>query len=128
MLNFLKTGQKTVKDNLLKVLNANYSAILAEKVLEDPVNPLLSRLLSLKKQSNMSTQIIMVNLKLSLIKHWWIQPWLQMDSISCLARLSTTIHNLNAESQFLRPQMTRRLEVYKNLSATAWSSLLWSMH
>lgn len=29
MLNFLKTGQKTVKDNLLKVLNANYSAILA---------------------------------------------------------------------------------------------------
>jgi len=69
MLNFLKTGQKTVKDNLLKVLNANYSAILAEKVLEDPVNPLLSRLLSLKKQSNMSTQIIMVNLKLSLIKH-----------------------------------------------------------
>ena len=69
MLNFLKTGQKTLKDNLLKVLNANYSAILAEKVLEDPVNPLLSRLLSLKKQSNMSTQIIMVNLKLSLIKH-----------------------------------------------------------
>ena len=29
MLNFLKTGQRTVKDNLLKVLNVNYSAILA---------------------------------------------------------------------------------------------------
>ena len=29
MLSYLKTGQRTVKDNLLNVLNVNYSAILA---------------------------------------------------------------------------------------------------
>ena len=37
MLNKLKTGEKTVKDNLIRVVNANYESILTQKVLEDEV-------------------------------------------------------------------------------------------
>ena len=69
MLNFLKTGQRTVKDNLLKVLNANYSAILAEKVLEDPVTLCLFRPSNSKRRYSMSTQTITVNSKPHSIKH-----------------------------------------------------------
>jgi hypothetical protein len=35
MLNRLKTNQSAVKDNLLKVLNANFQTILEQKVLID---------------------------------------------------------------------------------------------
>ena len=37
MLNKLKNNQTTVKDNLLKVINAHFQTILAQKVLEDVV-------------------------------------------------------------------------------------------
>ena len=36
MLNKLKNNQTTVKDNLLKVINANFQTILADVVLADP--------------------------------------------------------------------------------------------
>jgi hypothetical protein len=49
MLNKLKTGQNTVKDNLLKVTNANFHAILEQKVLEDAVSLTLSRPSSLRR-------------------------------------------------------------------------------
>lgn len=36
-MNKLKNNQTTVKDNLLKVINAHFQSILAQKVLEDVV-------------------------------------------------------------------------------------------
>lgn len=44
MLNKLKTNQTTVKDNLLKVINAHLQTILAQKVLDDEVSLPLARL------------------------------------------------------------------------------------
>ena len=37
MLNKLNTGQATIKDNFLKVINRNLESILSQKVMQDPV-------------------------------------------------------------------------------------------
>ena len=57
MLNKLNTGQPTVKDFLIKLLNLNYSTILSQKVLEDEVTILILRLKSSIKLSNTITLI-----------------------------------------------------------------------
>lgn len=59
MLNKLKTNQTTVKDNLYKVINANYQSILAKYVLLDEVSPLLFRLFTSRRRSNTLTSTIM---------------------------------------------------------------------
>jgi len=62
MLNKLKNNQTTIKMNLIKALNNNYTNILADKVLHDTVIPILHRRLNSTRRLGIAMSVIEVSL------------------------------------------------------------------
>jgi hypothetical protein len=119
MLNKLKNNQTTVKDNLYKVINANYKNILAKYVLEDEVYPLLYRRFISIKLFNTPTLTIMESSTLPTPTHSWTPNLWKKDYISSLVRSPKEMTVFNVEISCLSCRKTPKLsEEPRSSSAT----------